>query len=139
MVSKKRHSELKSVKMDQFENKLRQLYQERKDEDDKLIPGFDTFRTDKLSKPLKRTALIFRIAASVAVIAIVTVVFIYRSRNNSKPADNITTIDPMNISNNLPTHSLNAQGLTSTYIWQWKAPTDKLLEDAKQSIKINSN
>jgi len=116
--------------MDQLENQLRQFYQEKKEEDNKLVPGFETFRTHKLSKPRKSTVLIFRIAASIAAIAAVTIVFIYRSGENSKPADKITRIEPMNF----PTHSLNDQRLNPTYIWQWKAPTDKLLEDAKKQI-----
>ena len=125
--------------MDQFENQLRQFYQEKKDEDNKLIPGFETFHTsplgssrriDKQSKPLKKTVLIFRIAASIAAIAAVTVFFISRSGENSKPADKITSIDAMNF----PTHSLNDQSLSPTYIWEWTAPTDKLLEDVKKQI-----
>jgi hypothetical protein len=125
--------------MDPLEKKVRAFYQEKKREDEKSIPGFETFRTDaEIPKSIKKPVLIWKIAASVAAIAIIAV-FIYRSRNDSKPADNIAKMNPMNMNDSLPTHSLNDQSLSVTYIWQWKASTDKLLEDAKESIKINSN
>ncbi len=126
--------------MDPLEKKVCEFYQAKKREDEKSIPGFETFRTDaEMPKPIKKPVLIWRIAASVAAIAIITTIFIHRSRDDSRPADDIAKINSMNMNDSLPTHSLNDQNLTVTYIWQWKASTDKLLEDAKESIKINSN
>ncbi len=126
--------------MDPLEKKVRQFYQAKKREDEKSVPDFETFRTDaEMPKPYKKPLLVWRIAASVAAIAIITAIFVYRARDNSKPADNITKMNPMNMNDSLPTHLLIDQSLTVTYIWQWKAPTDKLLDEAKESIKINSN
>jgi hypothetical protein len=126
--------------MDSIEKKIREYYQERKQEDERSIPGFETFRLEPVKEAgIRKPLFTMRIAASVAAIIAVMSALIYFINNNSKPPAKKEIITGINMNNRFPSQPLSDQSLTVTYIWQWKAPTDKLLEDAQKSININSN
>lgn len=119
--------------MDSIENKLREYYQENKREDEKSIPGFDTFR-NKLEpvKNLKHFYFFLKVAASVVLVVAVGSYYFYSSR---RPAKETVKNYPLNMNQTLPSQSLLYKSIDAGYIWNWKAPTDQLLEDATKSLK----
>lgn len=122
--------------MDLFEKKLRKLYQQKKQQDEKFIPRFDTFWNEpEHATILKSRGQFLRMAASVAAITIVVAVLAYYFNGLNRQAKKATKIYKVNLHQPLPSQELLNQNLTTTYIWQWKSSTDKLLNDAKKSIK----
>ena len=119
--------------MDPLEKKISELYQQRKREDEKSMPGFDAFRNE-LEKPqaVKYSWFFLKIAASVVLIVAAGSYYFFSSR---KPAKETVKIYPVNINQILPTQSLLDKSVNAGYIWNWKAPTDQLLEDATKSLK----
>jgi heme/copper-type cytochrome/quinol oxidase subunit 2 len=119
--------------MDPLEKRLNELYRQKKREDEKSIPGFDAFRDIPQQGKNKRHSYFFlKMAASVVLVVATGSYYFhfYRSRSGKETPK----IYPVNINQSLPTRSLldvNATG----YIWNWKAPTDKLLNDANKSLK----
>jgi hypothetical protein len=119
--------------MELVEKKVREFYQEKRREDEKSTPGFDAF-WNKLEQAKKTTRpnLVFRVAASVVtVVALLSYYFYSSDRPTSEPGQD----NQININQPLPSQSLLDQNLSGKYIWQWKAPTDHLLENARESIK----
>ncbi len=119
--------------MDPLEKKIRELYQQKKWEDEKSIPGFDAFR-DNLEKlqPVKYSWFFLKVAASIVLVVAVGSYYFFNSR---KPAKESVKIYPVNINQDLPTQSLLDKSTGIVYIWNWKAPTDQLLEDAAKFLK----
>ena len=120
--------------MDPIEKKIRELYKEKKREDEKSIPGFDVFR-NKLeeSRVKKRSYFLLRVAASVAVF-LVAAGLLYYFYHSDRSARETGKIYPININQPLPSDPLLDQNPGMEYIWEWKAPTDKLLEGARESL-----
>jgi len=122
--------------MDPFEKKLRELYQEKKQQDEIFIPPFDTFWNEaEHATILKSRGHFLRMAASVAAITIVATGLVYYFNGLNNQAKKAAEIYKVNLHQPLPSQELLNQNLTTTYIWQWKSSTDKLLNDAKKSIK----
>ena len=119
--------------MDPLEKKVHELYQQKKREDEKSIPGFDTF-SDKLERAqhVKHSYFFLKVAASVALVVAAGSYYFYSSR---RPAKETVKIYPVNINQNSPTQSLLDKSVSTGYIWNWKAPTDQLLEDVTKSLK----
>ena len=119
--------------MDQFERKIKGFYLKKKQEDKKSIPGFDTF-LDKLEqvKVVKHSHFFLKVAASVILVIAAGSYYFYGSR---KPAKETMKIYPVSINQNLPTQSLLDKNADAGYIWNWKAPTDQLLDGASKSLK----
>ena len=113
--------------MDLFENKVHELYQQKKREDEKSIPGFDTFRIEPAR--IKKTYFLLKAAASVAVVVTAGSYYLYDFRRPT------AKVYPFTITTNLPTQSLLDKNAGNSNIWTWKAPTDQLLNDAKKSLK----
>jgi hypothetical protein len=119
--------------MDSFEKKVHELYQKKKREDEKSIPGFDAFR-DKLdqAKNVRQSYSFLKVAASVVLVVATGSYYFYNSRG---PAKETVKIYPVNMNQILPSQSLLDKSIDAEYIWNWKAPTDQLLEDATKSLK----
>jgi hypothetical protein len=119
--------------MDQFEKKVHELYQQKKQDDEKLIPGFDTFgiKPEKV-KNIKHSYFFLKAAASVVLVVATGSYYFYSSR---RPANDTVKLYPVNINENLPTQFLLDKNAGAGYIWNWKAPTDQLLNDAAKSLK----
>ena len=119
--------------MDSIENKLREYYQENKQEDEKSIPGFGVF-SDKPEhlNYVKRSHFFLKVAASLVLVVATGSYYFYNTR---RPAKETMKIYPVNINQNLPTQSLLDKSIGVEYIWNWKAPTDQLLEGASKSLK----
>ena len=119
--------------MDRIEKKLSEFFKEKKREDEKSTPDFDAF-WNKLEqkKKKKRPNLLFRVAASVVTVVAVLSYYFYSSDWRTRQPREVNQI---NINQPLPSQSLLDQNLNAIYIWQWKAPTDQLLENANESVK----
>lgn len=118
--------------MDPLEKKIHELYQQKKREDEKSIPGFDAFR-DNLEKlkPVKHSWFFLKVAASVVLVVAVGSYYFFSSR---KLANETVKNYPLNMNQTLPSQSLLDKSLSTEYIWNWKSPTDQLLEDATKSL-----
>jgi len=121
--------------MDSFEKKVRELYQQQKREDEKSMPAFDafSFKQDK-GKTVKHSFFFLKVAASVVVAVATGLLFFH---GPGKPGKETSKIYPVNINQHLPTQYLLDKGAAGEYIWNWKAPSDQLLEDAQKSVKTN--
>ena len=119
--------------MEPVEKKMREFYQEKRREDEKSTPGFDAF-WNKLeqAKKAKRPNLVFRVAAFVLAVA---AAFSYYFYSSDRPAKEPREVSQINLNQPLPSQSLLDPNPGAKYIWQWKAPTDQLLENARESIK----
>jgi hypothetical protein len=112
--------------MDPIEDKLRKFYREKRREDEKSTPDFETlFNKLQPRKAISRSNFAYRIAATVAIIAIAITYYFYF--HNSPPVTEIQ-YSTFNIQNS----TLHIQ--PTKYIWTWRAPTDKLLDNANQTI-----
>jgi quinol-cytochrome oxidoreductase complex cytochrome b subunit len=118
--------------MDPLEKKAHELYQQKKREDEKSIPGFSIFR-DKLEqgKTIKKHSWFF-LKAAASVVLVVGAVSYYFFSSRKPPTE--TANYPLNINQPLPTQPLLDKSINAEYIWNWKAPTDQLLEDATNSL-----
>jgi quinol-cytochrome oxidoreductase complex cytochrome b subunit len=118
--------------MDPLEKKVHELYQKQQREDEKSIPGFSIFR-DKLKqkKTIKKHSwFLLKVAASVAIVVGAVSYYFFYSRKPPNEAANY----PLNINQPLPTQPLLDKSINAEYIWNWKAPTDQLLQDATKSL-----
>ena len=121
--------------MDQIEKKLLVIYQQRRQYDEKFILPFDAFWNEAEHATIEKSRWKFlRIAASVAAITIVAIGLAYYFKSLNLHEGIAKEIYNVNLHQPLPSQQLLNQNLT-TYIWQWKAPTDKLLNDAMKLIK----
>jgi len=122
--------------MDPLENKIRENYQERKREDEKSIPAFETFlkTKDQIKRPLQ-SYLFVKVAASVIGATILLSYYFFSTSSHSKQ---LVETQPININLSLPSQSLLKENFDAGYIWKWKAPSDKLMEDAKKLLKSGS-
>jgi len=122
--------------MDQLENKIRENYQERKREDEKSIPAFDTFlkNQEQIKRPVP-SYLFLKVAASFIGAAILLSYYFF---SNSSHTKQLVVAQPINIKLSLPLQSFLNKSLDAGYIWKWKAPTDKLMEDSKKLLKSGS-
>src|ERR1019366_7657390 len=120
--------------MDPLEKKVHEFYQQEKKEDEKSIPGFDTFLKipEQVQKHVKHSYFFLKVAASVVLVLASGSYYFYNSR---RPAKETVKIYPVNINQNLPTQSLLDKNAGAGYIWNWKAPTDQLLDGATKSLK----
>jgi hypothetical protein len=118
--------------MDSFEKKLHALYQQQKKEDEKSLPGFDAFNNGfGQPKPVRHSYFFLKVAASVVVVVASAVLYFNNHWQGGKDASEIY---PSNINRHLPTQSLLDKSTGGEYIWDWKAPSDQLLDDATKSI-----
>ena len=119
--------------MNSFEKKVHDLYQQKKREDEKSIPRFDSFssKTEAVKK-LRHSYFFLKVAAAVALVAVATSYYLFTHRLRAE--DTVKTY-PVNLNQHLPTQSLMDKGTGTGYIWNWKAPTDLLLNDAKNSLR----
>lgn len=123
--------------MDSIEQKLKAFYQNKKEEDEKLTPAFEVFWDDlKLAKPIKKPYLFLKIAASIAIVITAFLAYFYDSNQRAKETLEISKID---LNQPLPSQILLDESLHTQYIWEWKAPSDKLLEDANKFMNTNIN
>jgi len=112
-----------------FEKKMHELYQEKKQADEKSIPDFDDFRNElERVNNVAHSYLLLKIAASVALVVSAGTYYFHGSRRS---ANEVFMVYPANGYNHLPTQSLLDQSTNTGYIWNWKAPTDQLLNTAK--------
>ncbi|MEO6454727.1 MAG: hypothetical protein ABIN97_11665 [Ginsengibacter sp.] len=119
--------------MDEVEKKLKEYYGQRKREDEKSIPAFDNFihKQEQARLPVQWHT-VFKVAASViGVVALLSWYFFYSGRRVKQTVE----IYPVDLNQPLPSQSLLYKNLNTTYIWQWKSPTDHLLQDARRSLK----
>lgn len=121
--------------MDPLEKKVKELYQEKRHEDEKSAPDFDTL-WNKLeqTKTTKRSRLPFRIAASIAIVAAALMYYFYSSNQRE-----VQRISKITMDQPLPSQVLLDQSLGVKYIWDWKAPTDKLLENVNEFMNTGKN
>lgn len=112
--------------MEPLENKLKELFQTKKRMDEQSIPDFALFRK-KMERAESRRKLyvVYRIAASFLFVAC-ALWFYFISTN--EPASFTQKIPPLDLNKELPTQILMHQTSGSQFLWQWKSPTDKLLE-----------
>jgi hypothetical protein len=119
--------------MDSFEKKVHELYQQKKQEDEKSIPRFDTFRFEPVqANSLKQPYFLVKLSASVVLVMAAGTYYFFSSR---KATTVIVKAYPVKIGQQLPTRSLLDKNAGTGYIWNWKAPTDQLLHDATKSVK----
>ncbi len=122
--------------MDQIEKKIHELYQQKKREDEKLIPRFDIFRTKpEQVRNVKHSYFLLKVAASVVLIVATGSYYFYSS---PRPAKETVKVYPVNINQHIPTQSLLNHNAGTGYIWNWKAPTDQLLKEATKSLKTQT-
>src|SRR2546428_9720176 len=108
--------------MDPFEKTLRELYQEKKQQDEKFIPPFDTFwNVAEQATILKSRGKFLRMAASIAAITIVATGLVYYFNGLNNRAKKATEIYEVNLHQPLPSQELLNQNLTTTYSWEWKS------------------
>jgi len=115
--------------MESFENLMKRLYGEKKKADEPSIPSFDTLvhGLDR-TKPVQPLRLFYRLIASSAAVIVTTLLVVkYVDWGSSKKL-------PATINNHPTTHYATAStdrllntGNGLTYIWNWKSPTDELL------------
>jgi len=119
--------------MDSFEKKVRALYQQQKREDEKSIPAFDIFR-DKLEqqKTVRQSYFLLKVAASVIVVVASGAFYFF---NNRKPVIETGKVYPATATQALPSQSLMDKSSGPIYIWNWEAPTDRLLKDATKTVQ----
>lgn len=123
--------------MDSIEKKIKAFYQNKKEDDEKSTPAFEVFWDDlKLAKPIKKSYLFLKIAASIAIIITAFLAYFYDSNQRAKETLEISKID---LNQPLPSQILLDESLHTEYIWEWKAPSDKLLEDANKFMNTNIN
>ncbi len=123
--------------MDLFEKKIRELYQEKRKLDEKSFPHFSVFlNKPEMKKPVRRLRMLYIRVASVAAIIIPVIFFLYYLYNSNKTGQQVLEISPVKINQPLPSQSLLNSVQDASYIWQWKAPTDRLLQDVDQSLNI---
>lgn len=123
--------------MDSIEKKLKAVYQNKKQEDERLAPAFEVFWDNlKLAKPAKRSYFFLKIAASIAIIVTALLAYFYSSNQSAKQ---IPEISKVNLDQPLPSQILLDASLHTEYIWEWKAPSDKLLEDATKLMNTDIN
>jgi hypothetical protein len=126
--------------MDSFENLMKRLYGEKKKEDESSIPPFDTVMhgLDRVNPALPRRLVYKLIAASAA--AIITTLIVLRYVDWAPPKKITPTIShqQMNQYTTAATDRLLSADNKQTYIWQWKSPTDALLNLHQKTLKINN-
>lgn len=124
--------------MDPFEKKIKSFYLEKKREDEKDTPGFSTLlSTPVQAKTTKWPNFFLKIAASVLVVAGGVLFYFYNSSNHT--VTTLREIPEINLDQPLPSEALLNQGPGTQYIWQWKAPTDKLLDKVNESLGTIKN
>ena len=116
--------------MDSFENVMKRLYGEKKKDDDRSIPPFDSLvhGLDR-AKPAQPLKLLYRLMASSAAV-IIAALLVVKYVDWSSPKKLPPTINNQPIKHNATasTDRLLNTGKELTYIWQWKSPTDELLD-----------
>lgn len=123
--------------MDSIEKKLKALYQKKKQEDEKLTPAFEVFWDNlKSAKPVKRSYFFLKLAASIAIILSALLTYFYSSNQSIKE---IPEISKINLDQSLPSQILLDQSVNTEYIWEWKAPSDHLLEDVNEFMNNDIN
>jgi hypothetical protein len=122
--------------MDPLENKIRENYQAQKREDEKSIPAFETFQKNKehIKRPVQ-SYLFVKVAASVIGATILLSYYFFSTSSHSKQ---LVETETKNINLSLPSQSLLNGNFDAGYIWKWKAPSDKLMEDSKKLLKSGS-
>jgi len=122
--------------MDPIENKLREYFQKKRQEDARAMPDFETvWRGVQSQKSRRRVYPFLRIAAAVATGAIAITGYLYFK--GSQPA--IGDHQLSGTHSPLPPTVLGDKTFATEYIWTWKAPTDQLLNDVNQSLKQTRN
>jgi hypothetical protein len=116
--------------MDSFENLMKRLYGEKKKEDEPSIPPFDSLVHEwDRAKPAQPLKLLYRLMASSAAIIITTLLVLkyidWGSAKRLPPALNNQPFNHYAISS---TDRLLNTGNELTFIWNWKSPTDELLD-----------
>jgi hypothetical protein len=126
--------------MDLFENLMKSLYGEKKRTDERSIPPFDTLihGLDRV-KPGRPRKLVYKLIASSAA-AIITTLLVLRYIDWAPPKKIPPTISHqlMNQYTTAATDRLLSTGNKQTYIWQWKSPTDELLNLHHKILKTNN-
>lgn len=123
--------------MDSIEKKLKAFYQNKKQEDENLTPAFEVFWDNlKPAKPARRSYFFLKIAASIAILMTAFLAYFYGS---NQTAQAIPEISKVNLDQPLPSQILLDASLHTEYIWEWKAPSDKLLEDATKLMNTEIN
>ena len=124
--------------MDSFEKKLKDFYMEKKREDEKHTPDFNTLlNTPNRAKTIKQSNFFLKIAASILVVAGGASYYFYNRPNH--PATTVREIPGTNLAQPFPSEVLLNHGTGTDYIWEWKAPTDKLLDDVNESVNTIKN
>jgi hypothetical protein len=121
--------------MDPLENKIRAIYQDKKMQDEKLLIPFENLHLQQKEKKPRKTWMILKIAACIS-IPVLAVLLYY---NNTKNTDYNETGLKIDLQQQLPSDSLVQQNPGVVYLWNWKAPTDGLLEEAKKTMRPGNN
>jgi len=117
--------------MDPLENKIRENYQQQKREDEKSIPDFNSMLHEE--KQRQPSYAFLRMAALVAGLLILLSYYFFKTGST---AEQPLKIQALNIQ--MPTQPLLNKSFDAVYIWNWKAPTDKLTADARKLLKTGS-
>jgi len=105
-----------------FENKkIKKLYDLQKRKDSQVAPHFDKLWQAALEeKNNTKSFTYYKVIAAVAIIALPILYFIvFRENKNEYNSNNMIEA---------PTDRLLDQSFDNQFIWNWKSPTDKLLE-----------
>jgi hypothetical protein len=124
--------------MDPFEKKLKDFYREKKQEDEKHVPDLNTLLNTPIRARTNTLSDFFlKIAAAILVVAGSASYYFYNSPNHA--AISVREIPGINLARPFPSEVLLKHGTGADYIWEWKAPTDKLLDDVNESVNRIKN
>jgi hypothetical protein len=116
--------------MDSFEKLMKRIYQEKKKEDEQSVPDFNSL-VNRRHKPKQTGTLtvIWKLAASTAAAAIMAMlVWKAVDRGSSKKIAGTLNQELINHYAASSTDRLLHTGNGLTNIWDWKSPTDELLD-----------
>jgi hypothetical protein len=119
--------------MDSFEKLMKRLYQEKKADDEQSIPDLkslvDRPHKAKPETPIRAINVFWKVAASTAAAAIMTVL-VWRAfdRGSSKKLPLTGGDQPISRYASATTDRLLNTGNGMTNIWDWKSPTENLLD-----------
>jgi hypothetical protein len=121
--------------MDELEKKVRENFQARKIEDEKMTPAFDALMNRQ--RPLKYQArrhpnFGFKMAACIVGVMLALSYYFFVSIRHIKQTPERQTIFART---DLPSESLLKGNAENEYLWHWKSSTDHLVEDARQLTK----
>lgn len=116
--------------MDSLEQKIKAFYKQRKTEDERGAPDFNTFSlNNKEPGTVQRKRIFYPMAASIAAIVVVLTSYYFFQRRREGIQ--------VNLHQRFPTEVL-AKYPEQEFVWKWRSSTDYLLIDSFQTVnRIN--